>query len=379
MKPRSSPIPSLSILQLSALAAVALSVSAQAATLAHYDFEDVTGEPKGATFSSAASTSALGVASAITYSNTTRSILDRNITNTGPNATYFTTSANGTITVGAASGREVAVDHGGPIDFGINSAEYFTFTYTADDGGDGVSLETISLDFAAPGAANTSGNRGFEVQYSIEGAALVSAGWGRRFMLDGAPVNTGPNYALSLGNVRLDAGESVEFRIYKTNQPGVGNEVRYDNIKLTGSGPSSGGDYADWIANYPGIGSLAGFDDDPDGDGVPNGAESFLGTDPSVGSPSLFGASAGASTLTFKHSESNAIPSDVTGTYEWSLDLVNWYAGGGDNGAGVSVSFSEDSRMDNSAPDNDEVTVTATVTGGAGARLFVRLKAVLAP
>lgn len=162
-------------------------------------------------------------------------IIDRDITNTGPNATYFTTSPNGSITTGGASGREVGVDHNGPLSFGINTAEYFKFNYTADGAGDGVTLTTISLDSAAPGGANTNGNRGFEVQYSIEGASLVSAGWGRRFMSDGAPASTGPNYALSLGNIILDAGDSVEFRIYKTNQTGVNNEVRYDNILLSGS------------------------------------------------------------------------------------------------------------------------------------------------
>jgi hypothetical protein len=46
------------------------------------------------------------------------------------------------------------------------------------------------------------------------------------------------------------------------------------------------------------------------------------------------------------------------------------------NGAGVTVTIIEDSRVDNTAPDNDEVTVTATVTVGSTDTLFVRIKAV---
>ena len=62
--------------------------------------------------------------------------------------------------------------------------------------------------------------------------------------------------------------------------------------------------------------------------------------------------------------------------YEWSLDLANWFDSGVGNGAGVTVTIAEDSRIDNSAPDNDVVTVTATPSGTTSS-LFVRLRAVL--
>ncbi len=134
-------------------------------------------------------------------------------------------------------------------------------------------------------------------------------------------------------------------------------------------------DYLAWIAGFPGVGGQAGFADDPDGDGIANGAESFLGTDPSAPTPGLTGASATPASLTFTHSESNAIPTDVSAAYEWSADLVSWFASGADNGAGVTVTIAENSRIDNNAPDNDVVTATATVTAGTTPRLFVRLRA----
>lgn len=136
-----------------------------------------------------------------------------------------------------------------------------------------------------------------------------------------------------------------------------------------------GDDYLAWIDQYPGVGAQTGFNDDADGDGIANGAESYLGTDPSKGNAGLTPVSAAPGTFTFTHSESNEVPGDVTAGYEWSTDLANWFASGAAGGGGVTVSVVETSRVDNAAPDNDLVTATATVTAGSAAKLFVRVKA----
>jgi hypothetical protein len=78
----------------------------------------------------------------------------------------------------------------------------------------------------------------------------------------------------------------------------------------------------------------------------------------------------------FTHSQSNQIPADVKGGYEWSTDLAHWFASGIDNGAGLAVTLAETARAEHDAPANDVVTVTATVTTGTAVTLFVRVRTV---
>jgi MYXO-CTERM domain-containing protein len=152
--------------------------------------------------------------------------------NVDPN-TNHTVSPNGTLAIGTTEGGGVRVDHSNPVgEFLINTTHYFSFSFTAD--APGVLLQAFSLDFAHPSTgATAAGFRGFEVQYSVEGGAFASAGWGR---LQGHTNsgNRAVNYELDLDDVALADGETVEFRIYKTNANGSGNEVRYDNFMLSG-------------------------------------------------------------------------------------------------------------------------------------------------
>jgi hypothetical protein len=134
-------------------------------------------------------------------------------------------------------------------------------------------------------------------------------------------------------------------------------------------------DYLAWIDGFPQVGAQTGFDDDADGDGIGNGVESYLGTDPSIGNAGLTTVSASPGTFTFTHTQSNEVPSDVNAAYEWSTDLANWFASGAPSGGGVTATVLEISRVDNAAPDNDFVTATATVTAGTAPKLFVRVKA----
>lgn len=134
--------------------------------------------------------------------------------------------------------------------------------------------------------------------------------------------------------------------------------------------------YLAWIGNYPAVGPLTGFNDDADGDGLDNGAESFLGSDPSMANAGLIPLGATGGTFAFTHSESNQIPADVTAGYEWSTDLEHWFASGIDNGDGVTVTLAQTARVENEAPANDRVTVTATVAAGTAIKLFVRVRAV---
>ncbi|KAB2641276.1 MAG: leucine-rich repeat protein, partial [Verrucomicrobia bacterium] len=97
--------------------------------------------------------------------------------------------------------------------------------------------------------------------------------------------------------------------------------------------------FASWIQAFPGVGTATGFNDDPDGDGIPNGLENFLGTSPAQASAGLASIASTGSVLKFRHTRSNAVASDITAIYQWSTDLVNWFSSGQTNSQGVSATI----------------------------------------
>ncbi len=123
--------------------------------------------------------------------------------------------------------------------------------------------------------------------------------------------------------------------------------------------------FSNWIGGYS-VGTDTGIDGDYDNDGLANGVENILGTDPS--SADAAGISSGSlsgDTFTFTH-PANALPSsDLTASYQWSTDLTNFYTDGQSDGS-ATVSFS-------AVTDSGVTTVTATITGTAPDKLFVQL------
>ncbi len=154
---------------------------------------------------------------------------------------------------------------------------------------------------------------------------------------------------------------------------GTFNPSNYDLNYIDGTLTVTGATFADWLSGYPGIGAATGFNDDPDHDGLPNGIENFFGTAPDATNPGLIQVSATATTLVFRHTRSNTPASDLTARYEWSSDAKNWHASA-ETADGTAVTLSSAIIIDNNAPASDLVEVTASVTGSAAARIFVRLK-----
>jgi len=136
-------------------------------------------------------------------------------------------------------------------------------------------------------------------------------------------------------------------------------------------------DFAAWIAGFfPGESDpvIVGFDADPDADGLANGLESFLGTPPDVPSPGLESpASVSPGTLTFLVTLAKEPPSDVTGKWEWSRDLVHWFPDGASDGS-VVVDFTE-TIVDGINPVRNRMKIAATGSDSSPLTLFVRLVA----
>jgi hypothetical protein len=143
------------------------------------------------------------------------------------------------------------------------------------------------------------------------------------------------------------------------------------HVDLTGlSGPAD--DFASWIFGHPGVGSLTGFNDDPDGDGLKNGLENVFDTDPGVSNQGIVQVSKSGNTVTFQH-PNTAPASDVSAVYVWSTDLITYQDDGAGSG-GTTVNFS----MTPNLPVAGTSTVTATITGTVPGNLFVAVKAILA-
>ena len=120
---------------------------------------------------------------------------------------------------------------------------------------------------------------------------------------------------------------------------GPGSRVGIDNIVVPGALQDG---FAGWIARFPEVGELTGFNDDPDGDGQPNGVENYLGTDPSRSSAGLSLGSLNAATgeIIFSHSINlEPVPEAADASYFWSTDLVNFYRSGEAAPDGTAITF----------------------------------------
>jgi autotransporter-associated beta strand protein len=140
-------------------------------------------------------------------------------------------------------------------------------------------------------------------------------------------------------------------------------------VEMLGGVAPPGGTFAGWIAGYD-VGALDGFDEDADGDGVPNAIENHFGTAPDMFSQGLVAVSAvNGNTFTFSHPVNSSPASDVSVAYRWSKDLATFHGHGESDGDGTTVSFIP------GTPSGGMVTVTANITGTPAARLFVDMEA----
>ncbi len=175
------------------------------------------------------------------------------------------------------------------------------------------------------------------------------------------------------------AFSNVAFGARITTQGGEGTFLVSNtgtSVTLSDYQSNTANDFAAWIGTF-GV-SDPSFDADPDNDGLDNGVENILGSSPSVFSEGLTQISTTGSSVKFRHSQSNTIASDVAKTYQWSPDLVNWAASGVSIG-GTTATIAESTITNVSAPGNDVIEVTVTVTAGPATKIFGRLVSTQTP
>ena len=170
-----------------------------------------------------------------------------------------------------------------------------------------------------------------------------------------------------LSGTTLAAGASYTLRISVIN--GVsGNNVAIDNIRITPG--SAGATFASWIGQFGLAPGAQGFSFDADGDGLANGVEAWFGTNPATGNAGLMEVSRSGNIVTFTHPVAEPPLTDVSGAYEWSLDLNTWNSSG-DSESGATVTISASPPVDGIA------TVNATIAGTIPDRIFIRAMATL--
>jgi hypothetical protein len=148
----------------------------------------------------------------------------------------------------------------------------------------------------------------------------------------------------------------------------IGGSMAAEMQALIEAATPSSTPYADWAA----ANSVAGgFGGDDDGDGTPNGHEwYFFGDRPQF--TALAETAPGGFEFTHIRPTNRA---DVTETYQWSSNLITWYAANGSATDGTNtVNITEKANTAGPTTDYETATLEAAVGGPETSSLFLRLK-----
>lgn len=143
---------------------------------------------------------------------------------------------------------------------------------------------------------------------------------------------------------------------------GAQSVIAFDQLNIV----EVASDFANWASNNGLSGGNAAFNADPDGDGIPNGLESFLGTLPGSSSSAMSNIAKTSNGISMSHSTNSDLASDITASYQWSSDLTTWNASG-DTVNGTTVTITTDNSVEGST------TATATVEGTDSDSVFIKV------
>jgi hypothetical protein len=179
-------------------------------------------------------------------------------------------------------------------------------------------------------------------------------------------------HANTSDNVWLQYNQSVTVpndatqAVLKLFGGGSNSYVFFDEVAITFI--SSNNTFSNWASINGLLGSDATFSADPDNDGIPNGLENFLGTQPNSQSVGMSNIDYSTDSLSMQHSKSSNISTDISASYLWSLDLSTWNDNGTTvNGTTVTIDAQDDT------PSSGITTATATVDGTNSGSIFIKV------
>ena len=159
----------------------------------------------------------------------------------------------------------------------------------------------------------------------------------------------------------IAANQPLAIRVVK--EGGSGTVIDFDNARLTAT---SLNDFNSWIDDFGLAPADQDFTDDPDDDGLENGLEAWFGTHPGQFNSGLANVSNTGLTTTFTHPQNASVPDDLTGYYQWSPNLSDWYLSGNGPSGGPVITFT-------TSTSGSTTTVTATASASEGTeRIFLR-------